>query len=313
MTEFCPQKVGMTLEQLRIFVSVAECEHMTRAAGLLNLTQSATSAAISALETRYRCRFFDRIGRRIVLNDAGRDFLPEAREVLTRAAAAECVLDEIVGLRRGSLRIVATRLIANYWLPSRLSAFRRQYPGLGLKLSIATTKGVERIVRDGSADIGFAGEVVVDAPLMADRIALSSVVIVSPLDHPWSRVPPDLPRVAETERWIVRASGTQARRDCDDALRTFGLRPDRLTVALELPSEEAILAAVKAGAGVAAVAGSAASSAMHSNAISQVATLAPHGAITMIRNTQRGTTGAKASFIHLIGLGSKSAGGQGVL
>ena len=65
----------MTLEQLRIFVAVAELEHMTRAAQSLNLTQSATSAAIAALETRYAVKLFNRIGRRIELTDAGRLFV----------------------------------------------------------------------------------------------------------------------------------------------------------------------------------------------------------------------------------------------
>ena len=74
----------MTLEQLRIFVAVAEQEHMTRAAGVLNLTQSATSAAIAALEDRYAIKLFDRIGRSIRLTDAGRQFVIEARAVLAR-------------------------------------------------------------------------------------------------------------------------------------------------------------------------------------------------------------------------------------
>ena len=55
----------MTLEQLRIFVAVAEREHVTQAAKELNLTQSATSAAVSALEARYATKLFDRVGRRI--------------------------------------------------------------------------------------------------------------------------------------------------------------------------------------------------------------------------------------------------------
>ena len=55
----------MTLEQLRIFVAVAEREHVTRAAVDVNLTQSATSAAIAALEARYDIKLFDRIGGRI--------------------------------------------------------------------------------------------------------------------------------------------------------------------------------------------------------------------------------------------------------
>ena len=76
----------MTLEQLRIFIAVAEREHVTQAARELNLTQSATSAAVSALEARYDTKLFDRIGRRIALTEAGRRFLVEARAVLSRAA-----------------------------------------------------------------------------------------------------------------------------------------------------------------------------------------------------------------------------------
>ena len=53
----------MTLEQLRIFIAVAEKQHVTQAASQLNLTQSATSAAIAALEARYGIKLFDRIGR----------------------------------------------------------------------------------------------------------------------------------------------------------------------------------------------------------------------------------------------------------
>ncbi|MDU6674086.1 MAG: LysR family transcriptional regulator, partial [Bradyrhizobium sp.] len=79
----------MTLEQLRIFVAVAEREHVTQGARDLNLTQSATSAAIAALEARYATKLFDRVGRRIVLTEAGRLFLSEAKAVLARVHAAE--------------------------------------------------------------------------------------------------------------------------------------------------------------------------------------------------------------------------------
>ena len=79
----------MTLDQLRIFIAVAEREHITRAAAALNLTQSAVSAAVAALEERHAVRLFDRVGRRIVLTDPGRLFLDEARSVLARAEQAE--------------------------------------------------------------------------------------------------------------------------------------------------------------------------------------------------------------------------------
>ncbi|MGA7972648.1 MAG: LysR family transcriptional regulator, partial [Pseudolabrys sp.] len=106
----------MTLEQLRIFVAVAACEHVTRAAESLRLTQSAVSAAISALESRYNVSLFDRVGRRIELNESGRLFLGEARAVLARAAAAELALSEMSGLKRGTLSVYASQTIASYWL-----------------------------------------------------------------------------------------------------------------------------------------------------------------------------------------------------
>jgi DNA-binding transcriptional LysR family regulator len=132
----------MTLEQLRIFVAVAEREHVTRAAVDLNLTQSATSAAIAALEARYAIKLFNRIGRRIELTQAGRLFLVEARAVLARAATAEIVLDDIAGLKRGSLRLAASQTVGNYWLPPLMYRYRASYPGIALALTIGNTEKV---------------------------------------------------------------------------------------------------------------------------------------------------------------------------
>src|ERR1044071_3704832 len=139
----------MTLEQLRIFVAVAEREHVTRAAMDLNLTQSATSAAIAALEARYAIKLFNRIGRRIELTQAGRLFLVEARAVLARAATAETVLDDIAGLKRGSLRLAASQTVGNYWLPPLMHRYRASYPGIALALTIGNTETVADTGRHG--------------------------------------------------------------------------------------------------------------------------------------------------------------------
>ncbi len=88
----------MTLEQLRIFVAVAERRHVTKAAAALGMTQSAASAAIAALERRYGARLFDRVGRGIELTDTGRRFLPEARAVLDQMNAARSVLEDLSDL-----------------------------------------------------------------------------------------------------------------------------------------------------------------------------------------------------------------------
>jgi DNA-binding transcriptional LysR family regulator len=77
---------GMTLEQLRIFVVVAERQHITRAAEALNLTQSAVSAAI---EGRHDAKLFNWIGRDIELTEVGKVFLTEAKAILSRVQTAE--------------------------------------------------------------------------------------------------------------------------------------------------------------------------------------------------------------------------------
>ena len=84
---------------------------MTRAAEALNVTQSAASAAIAALEARHDVPLFHRVGRGIELTEAGRMFLDEARAVLGRAASAELALAEFGGLKRGTLRIVAPAMM----------------------------------------------------------------------------------------------------------------------------------------------------------------------------------------------------------
>ena len=117
--------LAMTLEQLRVFVAVAERQHVTRAARALNLVQSAVSAAVAGLEKRHGIKLFHRVGRGVELTEAGTCFLVEARAVLARAAAAETVLDEFGGLQRGSLFVQASQTIASYWLPRHSSRSAR--------------------------------------------------------------------------------------------------------------------------------------------------------------------------------------------
>ena len=237
----------MTLEQLRIFVAVAEKQHVTQAAGELNLTQSATSAAIAALEARYGIKLFDRIGRGVVLTQTGRDFLIEARAVLARARAATQVLNDLAGLKRGSLTIAASQTVGNYWLPGRIHAFHTAYPGIDLHFAIANTEQVARAVLQGSADLGFVEGDVDDASLAARKIDGDSLIVVVGAKHPWtSRTKissKDLPATA----WVLREPGSGTRSMFEAALRHSGIKLSDLRIALELPSNEAVRSAVEAG------------------------------------------------------------------
>ena len=237
----------MTLEQLRIFIAVAEKQHVTRAASELNLTQSATSAAIAALETRYGIRLFDRVGRGIVLTQTGRDFLKEAREVVARAKAAAQVLDDLAGLKRGSLNLAASQTVANYWLPLRIETFRKAHPGIDLRVTIANTEQVAEAVHGGSADVGFVEGEVDDPSLAIRKMEGDALVLVVGASHPWTGKPRITPKLLTETCWILRERGSGTRSMFEAALKKFGIRLSDLDIRLELPSNEAVRAAVESG------------------------------------------------------------------
>jgi len=176
----------MTLEQLRVFVAVAERQHVTRAAEALNIAQSAVSASIAALEGRHGAKLFNRVGRRIELTEAGALFLAEARAVLARAESAELVLSELGDLKRSVLSGYASQTIAGYWLPRHLVAFRRSHPGVAVRLWIGNTSQAAAAVRGGEADLGFVEGEVDDPALVSETVAHDQLVIVVGPEHPWS-------------------------------------------------------------------------------------------------------------------------------
>lgn len=237
----------MTLEQLRIFAAVADKQHVTQAARELNLTQSATSAAIAALEGRYGVKLFDRVGRGIVLTHTGRAFLTEARAVLSRARGAEQVLRDLAGLKIGKLVLAASQTVANYWLPSRLQSFQAAYPGIEVDVRIANTERVAADVRESVADLGFIEGDIDDGALAARRIDGDALVVVVGPQHPFARQK-KLPADWMTRTpWILREVGSGTRAMFEQALKKRGLRLSDLKVQLELASNEAIRSAIESG------------------------------------------------------------------
>jgi DNA-binding transcriptional LysR family regulator len=237
----------MTLEQLRIFIAVAETQHVTRAARQLNLTQSATSAAIAALEARYGIKLFDRVGRGIVLTQTGRDFLNEAREVVARAKAAAQALDDLAGLRRGSLNLAASQTVANYWLSPRITAFRKAHPGIALHVVIANTEQVAQAVLRGDADLGFVEGEVDDPSLAIRKMEGDSLAVVVGASHPWTGKTRIAPKLLTETCWILREPGSGTRSMFEAALRKFDIKLSDLDIRLELPSNEAVRIAVESG------------------------------------------------------------------
>ena len=242
----------MTLDQLRIFVAVAERLHMTKAAEAMNVTQSAASAAIAALETQHDVRLFDRVGRGLTLTDAGKVFLPEAKAVLARAAAATACLNDLSQLRRGELSIAASQTVASYWLPARLARFTHDYPQVDVKLTVRNTAVVAEAVEEGTVQLGFVEGRVDGAKLDHRRVAVDRIAVYASPAHPLVGAPVNLEMLLAA-RWVLREEGSGTRAMFLQSMGDHGAELDGLKIELELPSNEAVLTAVESGPFVTAV------------------------------------------------------------
>ncbi len=290
----------MTLEQLRVFVAVAERQHVTRAAEALHIAQSAASASIAALEGRHGAKLFHRVGRGIELTEAGTLFLVEARAVLARAAAAELVLSELGGLKRGTLAVQASQTIAGYWLPRHLVAFRRAHPGIDLRLAVGNTTQVAAAVHDGSAELGFVEGAVDDPALESRAVARDQLVIVVGTGHPWAgcgAITPD--RLAESD-WVLREAGSGTRSVFEAALDGFGVPASSLRVVLDLPSNESVRGAVEAGMGATALSASVAAPSIEAGLLHQVGLTLPERDFHVLRHTERYRSRAADALLAII-------------
>ncbi len=290
----------MTLDQLRIFVAVAERQHVTAAARALNLTQSAVSNAIAALEERHDVRLFDRVGRGVVLNEVGRAFLGEARAVLARAQAAEIALVDMGGLRRGRLAIFASQTIASYWLPQRLVRFHARHPGIALDVSIGNTEEAAHAVLEGVAELGLVEGEIEHAALAQEQVGSDRLVLLVHPDHAWAaRVAPSVADLL-AEPWVMREQGSGTRSSLEAALASAGCDPAGLEVAMTLPSNEAVLAATEAGAGVAALSEHVAHAALLAGRLVEVAYKLPDRRFRMLWHKERYRTKAADAFASLL-------------
>jgi DNA-binding transcriptional LysR family regulator len=292
----------MTFEQLAIFVAVAEREHLTNAAEAIHLTPSAVSTAIKNLEAYYGVELFHRVGRRIELTQTGRTFLGEAKATLARVHAAELMLSELGGLQRGRLTLCASQTIASYWLPPVLMRFHRDYPGIELDLRIGNTRTVSDAVIEGQAELGFVeGEL--DAPALSSQVvAQDALVVVVGASHPWADGRKLSARdLATGSMWVMREEGSGTRSEFENAIERLGACRGDLQIALTLPSNEAVLSAVRTGDCAAAISSAAAGLYLQEGLLVKAAFELPVRNFRLLRHKERHASKAALTLSAMCG------------
>lgn len=234
-----------TLRQLDVFLAVAHHENVTRAAEQLAMSQSAASGALKDLEQQFDVQLFDRVGKRLQLNELGRLLRPKAESLLEQAREFE---QELIKHKRvGRLKLGATLTIGNYLAVALLAEFLAREPGAEVSLEVANTRAITQQVLNYEIDLGLIEGELNHPDLEVIRWCDDELVVFCAPDHPWAKRKKLTDKDLLEAHWIVRESGSGTRQGFDRAM--YGLLPD-LTIGLELQHTEAIKRAVRAGMGV---------------------------------------------------------------
>ena len=181
----------MELRHLRYFIAVAEEEHMTRAASRLFIQQPPLSQQIRALEEHLGVVLFNRIGKRIELNEAGKLFLAEAREILQRVDTAVDRLRRFDLGEDGLIRVGYTSSASMHELTPRIiREFRRRHPLVSLQIEEGAAHDLLCAVEEKRLDVAFVRSSV-DQYARLDCVGLirEEVVVAIPFEHRLATAP----------------------------------------------------------------------------------------------------------------------------
>ena len=234
-----------TLRQLQIFLAVAHYQNITRAADFLAMSQSAASSALKELESQYQIQLFDRVGKRLQLNEQGRLLRPRVEALLAQAEGLDLTLSQHVAA--GSIKVGATLTIGHYLAVRYMVKLMQLYPEAQVNLSVANTQSITQQVLNFELDIGMIEGELQHSELQVIPWLDDELVVFAAPDHPLSQKTHITDDDLLKAQWILREKGSGTRQTFERAMH--GILP-ALNVVLELQHTEAIKRAVEAGVGI---------------------------------------------------------------
>lgn len=144
----------MEIRQLRTFITVADLLNFTNASNRLNMAQSSVSAQIKALEDELNLKLFDRLGRRVLLTEAGRKLYAYARRMddMTREIRAEFSGAQYA---QGALTVRVPETIASVYMPAVIERFHKDHPEVKLELINCSDEQLREELNSGRIDLAF--------------------------------------------------------------------------------------------------------------------------------------------------------------
>ena len=244
MSEKSDQRLRLTLRHLEVFAATARVGSTRAAADRVARSQSAASAALADLESLLEVKLFDRVGRRLALNENGRALLPHAMALLDQALELEQLF---VAEHAAPLRLASSFTVGEYLLPGLVASWKHAHPRSAVKLAIANTHDVLKAVAAFDVDVGFVEGTGSHPELAVRRWLDDELVVVCAPTHALARRRNVSAADLAGATWVLREAGSGTREAAD---RWLTSELGQFTVELELGSNEAVKRAVAAGLGL---------------------------------------------------------------
>ena len=137
------------------FIKTVEYGSFTKAAEILNYSQSAISRMINSLENEWNIPLLERNRTGVKLTSDGMKILPIAQSVCREFERLQEQVDEINGLQSGLIRIGTFSSVATHWLPNIIKEFQKDYPNIDYELLLGDYTEIEEWIKTGRVDLGF--------------------------------------------------------------------------------------------------------------------------------------------------------------
>lgn len=238
-----------TLQQLKLFESVARNKGYTAAAKEQYLTQPAVSIQIKRLETQIGVTLFEKVGKRVFLTPTGESVYEAAVDILSRIQGLKASLETLKGEVAGPLQLSGVTT-TKYFFPRLLGAFLRKYPGVEPKLRFTNRRRVIERLNNNEDDFVIMGQIPEGLELEAYPFLKQNLVPIAPVGHPLSEKKDISLKRLMSERFLQREAGSGTRAAFDRLLKEHDLE---VSPYMELGSAEAIKQGVMAELGLGVV------------------------------------------------------------
>lgn len=174
----------MEIRQLKTFWTLASTRSFSRTAEVLNYVPSTVTMQIKALEEELGVKLLDRLGKSVVLTEAGQQLLPYANKILNDIEEARYVSSQS-GELTGTVTIGADEVLCTYRLPALLRLFRERYPHIRLLFRPLSSHNLKQSLREGDVDVVFMlDEPIISADLHTEFLMDEPFLMVVSPNHP---------------------------------------------------------------------------------------------------------------------------------